>query len=203
MVRLVFRPYTHIWRTICTSVSLRASTRVSTGFTLYRHSSPSFGYQQICSHSNQSPRVMIGWWCTFMQGSHHSRPSLPLLSFRLQVFHPTTRIHVRLLGPCFKTGLRSTFPLWIRGSIQQQTHGSSTVTHMELPKKCHTCLTHELCPSLRLSRDPTFLRQTDVFNIARCHPPEWRLPKLATFSRPSNASRGPEQHSAPIHTNRK
>ena len=23
---------------------------------------------------------------------------------RLQVFHPPTRIHVRLLGPCFKTG---------------------------------------------------------------------------------------------------
>jgi len=31
MVRLVFRPYTHIWRTICTSVSLRAFTRVSSG----------------------------------------------------------------------------------------------------------------------------------------------------------------------------
>jgi len=43
MVRLVFRPYTHIRRTICTSVSLRASTRVSPGFTLCRHRSPSFG----------------------------------------------------------------------------------------------------------------------------------------------------------------
>ena len=29
MVRLVFRPYTQVRRTICTSVSLRASTRVS------------------------------------------------------------------------------------------------------------------------------------------------------------------------------
>ena len=52
MVRLVFRPYTQIRRTICTSVSLRASTRVSPGFTLFRHRSPSFGSQQICSHSN-------------------------------------------------------------------------------------------------------------------------------------------------------
>ena len=34
MVRLVFRPYTQVRRTICTSVSLRASTRVSPGFTL-------------------------------------------------------------------------------------------------------------------------------------------------------------------------
>ncbi|PWY61827.1 hypothetical protein BO70DRAFT_54473 [Aspergillus heteromorphus CBS 117.55] len=43
MVRLVFRPYTQIRRSICTSEPLRASTRVSSGFTLFRHSSPSFG----------------------------------------------------------------------------------------------------------------------------------------------------------------
>jgi len=54
MVRLVFRPYTQIRRTICTSVSLRASTRVSPGFTLFRHRSPSFGSQQICFYSNLS-----------------------------------------------------------------------------------------------------------------------------------------------------
>jgi hypothetical protein len=54
MVRLVFRPYTQIRRTICTSVSLRASTRVSPGFALSRHSSPSFGSRQICSYSNLS-----------------------------------------------------------------------------------------------------------------------------------------------------
>jgi hypothetical protein len=54
MVRLVFRRYTQIRRTICTSVSLRASTRVSPGFTLFRHRSPSFGSQQICSYSNLS-----------------------------------------------------------------------------------------------------------------------------------------------------
>ena len=52
MVRLVFRPYTQIRRTICTSVSLRASTRVSPGFTLFRHRSPSFGSQRIRSYSN-------------------------------------------------------------------------------------------------------------------------------------------------------
>src|SRR5271168_4086402 len=52
MVRLVFRPYAQIRRTICTSVSLRASTRVSPGFALFRHRSPSFGSQQICSYSD-------------------------------------------------------------------------------------------------------------------------------------------------------
>ncbi len=55
MVRLVFRPYTQIPRWICTSQSLRASTRVSPGFALLRHSSPSFGSQHVCSHSNLSP----------------------------------------------------------------------------------------------------------------------------------------------------
>ena len=49
MVRLVFRPYTHVRRTICTSVSLRASIRVSPDFTLHKHSSPSFGSQHRCS----------------------------------------------------------------------------------------------------------------------------------------------------------
>ena len=52
MVRLVFRPYTQVWRSICTSEPLRASTRVSPGFTLLRHSSPSFGSQHIRSHSD-------------------------------------------------------------------------------------------------------------------------------------------------------
>jgi len=58
------RPYTQIWRSICTSEPLRASTRVSSGFTLFRHSSPSFGSQQLCSYSNPSENIRIGRWCT-------------------------------------------------------------------------------------------------------------------------------------------
>ncbi|VDN58974.1 unnamed protein product [Dracunculus medinensis] len=50
MVRLVFRPYTRVGRSICTSEPLRTSTRVSSGFILLRHSSPSFGYQRIRSN---------------------------------------------------------------------------------------------------------------------------------------------------------
>ena len=106
MVRLVFRPYTQIWRSICTSEPLRASTRVSSGFTLFRHSSPSFGSQQICSYSNlsQVPGRSIVPPSPAGQDSYLSRTSLPLLSLRTRVFHPNTRIYVRLLGPCFKTG---------------------------------------------------------------------------------------------------
>jgi hypothetical protein len=97
MVRLVFRPYTQVRKAICTSAHLRASTRVSSGFTLLRHSSPSFGSQQVCSHSNLSQKLMVGRWCR-LTPSHQSG------YLRLRVCHPPTRIHVRLLGPCFKTG---------------------------------------------------------------------------------------------------
>ena len=72
MVRLVFRPYTQVRRTICTSVSLRASTRVSSGFALLRHSSPSFGSRQACSHSNPSQKIKVGRRCNPRRGSHQS-----------------------------------------------------------------------------------------------------------------------------------
>ena len=49
MVRLVFRPYTQIRQTICTSARLRTSTRISPGFNLPRRSSPSFGSQGLYS----------------------------------------------------------------------------------------------------------------------------------------------------------
>src|SRR6267154_2449044 len=98
MVRLVFRPYTQIRRSICTSESLRASTRVSSGFTLFRHSSPSFGSQHTCFTADPSQKVWSGRRCPPRQRSQLS------LSLRARVFHPNTRRHVRLLGPCFKTG---------------------------------------------------------------------------------------------------
>src|SRR5512144_2430707 len=79
MVRLVFRPYTQVRRTICTSVSLRASTRVSSGFAPLRHSSPSFGSRQACSHSNPSQKIKVGRPCTH-RGSGQSA-SLRLTGF--------------------------------------------------------------------------------------------------------------------------
>jgi hypothetical protein len=95
MVRLVFRPYTQVIRSICTSEPLRASTRVSSGFTLLRHSSPSFGSQQVCSYSDLSKISRP------VDGANIPPNSL---SLRIRVWHPNTRILVGLLGPCFKTG---------------------------------------------------------------------------------------------------
>jgi len=46
-----------IRRTICTSVSLRTSTRISPGFILSTLSSPSFGSHHICSNSTISSDI--------------------------------------------------------------------------------------------------------------------------------------------------
>ena len=87
MVRLVFRPYTKLCKAICTSAHVRASTRVSSGFALVRHSSPSFG-----SHRTRSlEQTRLGTACFS-------------LSLRRRVWHPPTRAGDGLLGPCFKTG---------------------------------------------------------------------------------------------------
>ena len=43
------RPYTHIKRTICTSVPNKTSIRVSPDLILYKHSSPSFGSHHLHS----------------------------------------------------------------------------------------------------------------------------------------------------------
>ncbi|WZY93692.1 hypothetical protein YC2023_066021 [Brassica napus] len=50
-------------------VSLWASTRVSSGFTLLRHSSPSFGSRQACSRSNPSQKIKVGRLCTREESS--------------------------------------------------------------------------------------------------------------------------------------
>ena len=99
MVRLVFRPLTHVRRTICTSVSLRASTRVSSGFTLRTLSSPSFGSHHVCSDSILTCVRSVDAAALPRRDAWHRS-----LSFRTWVFHPNTRKHNSLLGPCFKTG---------------------------------------------------------------------------------------------------
>ncbi|KAI3493678.1 hypothetical protein L1887_40882 [Cichorium endivia] len=54
------------------AVSLRASTRVSSGFAPLRHSSPSFGSRQACSHSNPSQKIKVGRRCTPLGGCRQS-----------------------------------------------------------------------------------------------------------------------------------
>ena len=138
MVRLVFRPYTQLRRSICTSESLRTSTRVSPGFVLARHRSPSFGSQHVRSRFVRptKSRLRTPWECARFG---YKRRDLPLqntfiraalLSLRLTSFDcdSTTRAHVRLLGPCFKTGrVGSDFysPLWVYRRYRKR-HGQMT-----------------------------------------------------------------------------
>jgi len=83
MVRWIFRPFCHIWKAICTSAFLRASTRISSGFALHSKSSPSFGSQKKDSNEFQ-----IYFKLSAVQKTS-GRPSLyptyqELVSFRCQ-----------------------------------------------------------------------------------------------------------------------
>jgi hypothetical protein len=110
MVRLVFRPYTQLRRSICTSESLRSSIRVSPDFNLARHSSPSFGSQHLCSAYSQ--QCEVDWKSRDCALRIVPRADKLLFAFTapLSLVNPMARIHVRLLGPCFKTGRRGHRP---------------------------------------------------------------------------------------------
>jgi hypothetical protein len=115
MVRLVFRPYTQFRRSICTSESLRTSIRVSPDFVLTRHSSPSFGSQRVrsgCASSRDESETPRECGAASRRGpsSLGRQPGTTFTFITPLGFSqiPMTRVHVRLLGPCFKTGPKST-----------------------------------------------------------------------------------------------
>ena len=159
MVRLVFRPYTQIWPSICTSERLRASTRVSSGFALFRHSSPSFGSQHI---SSGCVRIMI----STHTGTAGLATLVLSLSLRIRVCHPNTRLHVRLSlvrvsrrvvqGQTWTTVQATAFP---KETMQPKSHALTLVLFSSLHRlpleAHHTAISHRRLPSVRLalSRD--------------------------------------------------
>ena len=58
-------------------------------------------------------KIQTGRWCT-------EDPTLSL-SLRTWVYHPNTRIYVRLLGPCFKTGRLKPFRQHPKGKGSKPT----------------------------------------------------------------------------------
>ena len=110
MVRLVFRPYTQLRRSICTSESLRSSIRVSPDFNLARHSSPSFGSQRVCSCCSARSEVDAKRRGCAREGSPLGHRVPFAFTAPLGLVRPMARTHVRLLGPCFKTGRRGHRP---------------------------------------------------------------------------------------------
>ena len=134
MVRLVFRPYAQLRRSICTSESLRSSIRVSPDFNLARHSSPSFGSQHLCSVYSQ--RCEVDWKSRECALRIFPRADKLLFAFTapLGLVNPMARIHVRLLGPCFKTGRRGHRP-----TRQRDANRNSRLLAIRV--RLHTCLT--------------------------------------------------------------
>ena len=131
MVRLVFRPYTQLRRSICTSESLRSSIRVSPDFDLTRHSSPSFGSQRVCSCCSARSEVDAKRRGCALAGSplRHWVPFA--FTPPLGLVSPMTRTHVRLLGPCFKTGRRRRRPTRNRdaGRASEDTRYTSPLSY--------------------------------------------------------------------------
>ena len=135
MVRLVFRPYTQLRRSICTSESLRSSIRVSPDFNLARHSSPSFGSQHLCSAYSQ--RCEVDWKSRDCALRIVPRADKLLFAFTspLSLVNSMARIHVRLLGPCFKTGQRGHRPT-------QQRDENRNRALLAIRVLSRTCLVH-------------------------------------------------------------
>jgi hypothetical protein len=109
---------------ICTSTTRRSSTRISSGFNLCKHSSPSFGSQSYDSNSWQT-RVER---CRVHIAASGLTPWLHMFAFTTAidflVFSPCHRI--ALLGPCFKTG------------VFVPTHKNTTVEGFKKIKMAHT-----------------------------------------------------------------
>ena len=107
MVRLVLRPYTQIRRSICTSEPLRTSIRVSSDFVLFRHSSPSFGSQSVRSDSTTEQVLVMGRCCAPLvetNKAHTTDTEVSHFHYAFDFQQPMTCVHLKLLGPCFKTG---------------------------------------------------------------------------------------------------
>jgi hypothetical protein len=134
MVRLVFRPYTQVRRLICTSKPLRTSTRVSSGFVLLRHSSPSFGSQYACSSSTPLQAVGMGLCCAVPGGTDHisGRSSRAFTFITPLGFAPIDSHAYYTSWSVFQDGSDrwSTFTPWITGAADTPANaGQRTEWH--------------------------------------------------------------------------
>ena len=139
MVRLVFRPYAQIKRSICTSKPLRASIRVSPDFTLSKHRSPSFGSQQECSNSNPYFR------------KSKNRPMVPqdintplatlLLSLRISVFN--TQILATLLDSLVRVSRRAVYKHFVL-LVSQINHNLHRLTQKRIGRRISTTHTIQI-----------------------------------------------------------
>jgi hypothetical protein len=137
MVRLVFRPYTQLRRSICTSESLRSSIRVSPDFNLAKHSSPSFGSHRERSCCSTRYEVDVKRRHCARLRDHASVTKVTFaFTTPLGLVNPMTRAHDRLLGPCFKTGRRRRRPTRNRDvSRASERHSLYELTYLPVVDK--------------------------------------------------------------------
>jgi hypothetical protein len=101
------------------------------------------------------------------------------VSFRLyfhcasRVFHPNTRIYVRLLGPCFKTGRKQPFC---------QHPGSA----LRLPGSTPLQLRHRFCTTSANEAGPTYSPTHFLSPSPSFHRQAITVPRLATHDLPSH-----------------
>ncbi|KZV63441.1 hypothetical protein PENSPDRAFT_709319, partial [Peniophora sp. CONT] len=69
------------------------------------------------------------------------QPSQLSLSLRAWVFHPNTRGHVRLLGPCFKTGRLKPLRQHPTKAVLPPSHRirQEAITHPKVPHSSRPC----------------------------------------------------------------
>ena len=107
---------------------------VSTDFNLARHSSPSFGSQHLCSAYSQ--QCEVDWKSRDCALRIVPRADKLLFTFTapLGLVNPMACIHVRLLGPCFKTGRRD--PDILGREMRTATEHCSLYESSQLPICC-------------------------------------------------------------------
>lgn len=185
MVRLVFRPYTQIRREICTLPSLRASTRVSPGFTLFRHRSPSFGSQQICSYSNLPQVIDRSIVPPLLQGFLPQRHESSFTFIPHQGFY--TQILAYMLDSLVRVSRRVNENHFVR--IAKNTKWSD-------PRQCAASPTAQLCCPSRLTTQVRDSNPNEGVPYRYLSPAHTYLPAAingtrspASSARPSPASR--------------
>ncbi|XP_019414680.1 PREDICTED: uncharacterized protein LOC109326447 [Lupinus angustifolius] len=136
---------------ICTSVSLRASTRVSSGFAPLRHSSPSFGSRQVCSHSNPSQKIRVGRRCN-PQGDPTNQLPCALRPCALRVYLPAESHTCQTPWSVFQDGPNGEpagrRPEHAGAEAHQTARASTIIAMMTSPRACQQ---PELGPTSQLA----------------------------------------------------
>ena len=126
-------------RAICTSASLQASTWVSPGFTLFRHSSPPFGSKQAHSDSTHKGPAGVETYCTPSNDTLSVREKSSVHFSLARLFDSLVRVSRRVKAPHFQCQVNSEHHLkestrGAKGFLRRARSGHRSVLHFSLFK---------------------------------------------------------------------